>query len=113
MRVFPARNKDAIFKDDLDTSSFLKDIIESSSRKIEANSNEILTSFDKDLSQYFSLTSEKSFANTSEESSSADINSSSILQILSISVKSSPFDSSKDSSYIRPSFQEVIASTKG
>ena len=42
-----------IFTDDLTTSSFIKDIIETSSRKIRANLNKMLTSFDKYSSQYF------------------------------------------------------------
>ena len=45
---FMTRYEDTIFADDLSTSSFLKDVITTSSRKISEKLNEILTSFDKD-----------------------------------------------------------------
>ena len=65
--------EDTVFEDDLTTSSFLNDIIETSSSKIRAKLNEILTSFDKDLSQSFSLNSNKSFTTASGNPSSEDV----------------------------------------
>ena len=101
-----------IFAYALTTSSFIKDIIESSSRKINANLNEILTSFDKHSSHSFSISYDKSFATASREPYSSDRYSVSNMQILNIHVKSLPFDYSKYSSRLRSSCQEIIASIK-
>ena len=46
------RTEETIFTDGLATSSFLKDTIETSSSKIRESLNEMLTSFDKDSSQF-------------------------------------------------------------
>ena len=83
-----SHTNDTVFTYDLTTSSLLKDIIETSSRKIRANVNEMLTSFDKDSSQSFSLSPEKYFTTASGNSSSADRNDSSTLKISNIYTKS-------------------------
>ena len=88
-------SEDTIFADDLITSSFIKDAIVTTSRKISAKINEMLISFDKYSLHYFYLRSEKYFANVSGKSSSADRTSASTLQISNILVKSLPFDYSK------------------
>ena len=58
------------FSDYLSTSSFLKDVIEKSSVETREKLIEMLTSLDKDSSQYFSLKPEKSFETSSGEPSS-------------------------------------------
>ena len=119
-----------VFTDCLVSSSFFKYIIETSSSKIRAKLNEILTSFDEDSSQHFYLNPEKSFAIASGDPSSDDITSLSTSKdvshvcvesspfdsskhVLNVSIESSTFDSSEDSSHLCPSCQEVISLTKG
>ena len=95
--------EDTTSTDGLTTSSFLKDIIETSSRKIRPELNEILTSFDKDSSQSASPKPEKSFATANGKSSSEDRTSlSTSKDVSNVFVESSPFYSSKDYSHIRP-----------
>ena len=62
------RTKETIFVDDLTTSFFLKAIIETSSSKISAKLNEILTSFDVHSTHSSSLRSEKYFSPASGSS---------------------------------------------
>ena len=67
-----SHSEEAIFADDLSSSSFLNDVIETSSSKIKAKSNEFLSSFDKDSSRPSSRSSEKSFVTANGELSSVD-----------------------------------------
>ena len=105
-------NEENTFTDDPNTS-FVNEIIESSSGKLNEKLNEILNQSDKYSSQCFSPNPEKTFAIENGNPSSEETTSSSTLMTLHVSFKSSPFYYSKHCALLLPSHQEGIASTKG
>ena len=77
------------FADDLSASSFLKETIETSSSKMSAMLNKMLTSTAKNSTDSTSLSSKKSFEPANRELSSEDTTYASNLHISNISFKSS------------------------